>query len=732
MKLYADTNKKYLYVLLLLSLLSIVYVKDIVTASPATKLYVDPPSIIDTLLVPPKNFTVSVKVADVAGLYGVEFKLKWDTSLLDLARVTLSLPWSPYFLAVNQTNEALGQYWISVTAIPPSPAYTGSRTLLTFVFKVTGLGSTYLDLVETILGDQFANPIPHDAIGGYFANVPVIPAYVHVQPPSIIDPNLTPSKNFTVDIDITKVNNLHGFDFKLSYNTTVLDVAKLEEGSFLESAGTTVIDKMQDDPMTGTVWIAIYLASPASFASGNGTLATITFQVVQKGESALHLYDVVLKDQSDKDIVYVTTDGYFNNVLLARLYVDPPLIIDPTLTPSSTFSIDIKVANITNLFGYEFTLTYDTSFLNGLGIRTYPHPSNETHFTSRVEIDDRNGRIFVNVSYYPPAQPITSVPPLTLTTIVFQVQSYGASVLRLGNSKLVDSHGSPIVHVTSDGFVSVKAPDVAILEVNAIPTLVYPGTHVDITVTAGNLGIFRDETFNVTAYYGATVLGTVTVTDLPPMTNTTLPFSWDTTGMAPGDYVISARASVVSLETNTTNNYLSDGTVHIVSPDVAVVSVGSDVHVVYQGWKVNVTVVVQNQGLLPASFDVTTYYDNNTISAKTVTGLGSGLSTTLVFLWDTATAPYCHNYTISAKASILPGEVDVADNALSDGKVKVRIVGDVNGDGIVNVLDLIAVSNAFDTYPGNPKYNLYADINRDGRINVLDMILVSTHLGLHC
>jgi parallel beta-helix repeat protein len=60
-----------------------------------------------------------------------------------------------------------------------------------------------------------------------------------------------------------------------------------------------------------------------------------------------------------------------------------------------------------------------------------------------------------------------------------------------------------------------------------------------------------------------------------------------------------------------------------------------------------------------------------------------------------------------------------------------RIIGDVNDDRTISILDLILVSKAFSTFPGDPNYNLAADINLDGKINILDMILVSTHLGQH-
>ena len=720
-------------IFLLTSSLSLGFVGNTTAQEPTPKLYIDPSSIIDTSLLPPKNFTVTAKVANITNLFGAEFRLYWNTTLLDLIRVKLTLPWSSYFLAANQTNEAGGWYWLSVTAVPPATNFTGSTTLVTFTFKVTSIGKTLLDLTNTVLGDPFANPIPHDVSDGFFSNVPIVPARLYIQPSSIIDPELIPPKNFTININIEKASDLYSFDLKLSYNTTILDVAKMEEGPFLKGFGTTIINKMEDDPVTGTVWIAISLVSPAPPANGNGTLAMITFQVTGLGESNLHLYDTSLTDKFGGSLLHETNDGYFNNVLLAKLYVDPPVIIDPRLTPASTFTIDIKIANITNLYSYEFKLLYDTNFLNGIGILIYPHPSNETHFTSNIGIDDVSGIAFVNVSYYSPALPISAIAPIKLATITFQVQTYGTCVLHLDQTKLVDDQGSPITHITGDGYVSVAPPDVAILEITAEPTLVYPGAIVNITVITANLGIYRSETFDVTAYYGSTAIGTVPVIDLPPLTNITLLFSWNTIIVTPASYVISAQAGTVPLEEDTTNNFLADGTVEVIAPDVAVLDVKPDFGSVYQGWKINITVIAQNQGLLPITFSVTAYYNETAIGTKTVTNLASNTNATLKFLWDTTGIPYCHNQTISAQAPVIPGEVDTADNSYtSTVKVKIRIVGDVNADGTVNVLELIMVDAAFGTQPGDDNYNMYADINRDGAINVLDMIFVSAHLGESC
>jgi parallel beta-helix repeat protein len=59
------------------------------------------------------------------------------------------------------------------------------------------------------------------------------------------------------------------------------------------------------------------------------------------------------------------------------------------------------------------------------------------------------------------------------------------------------------------------------------------------------------------------------------------------------------------------------------------------------------------------------------------------------------------------------------------------LYGDVNGDGTVNILDVILVSEAFGTSQGDSNYDSPSDLNQDGRINILDTILVARHFGQH-
>ncbi len=75
----------------------------------------------------------------------------------------------------------------------------------------------------------------------------------------------------------------------------------------------------------------------------------------------------------------------------------------------------------------------------------------------------------------------------------------------------------------------------------------------------------------------------------------------------------------------------------------------------------DITVDVTNEGNINEAFDVTAYANATPIETQTVTNLGSGLTKSLTFTWNTTGVPL-GPYTISATASTVPGETDTADN----------------------------------------------------------------------
>jgi len=160
---------------------------------------------------------------------------------------------------------------------------------------------------------------------------------------------------------------------------------------------------------------------------------------------------------------------------------------------------------------------------------------------------------------------------------------------------------------------------------------------------------------------------------------------------------------------------------------VGITSVTTSKTVVGQGYLVSISVTVENQGNYTEVFNITVYANMTTVRTQEIT-LTSENSTTLVFTWSITGVPY-DSYTISAYAIPVLGETCVADNTCTDGTVTVAMIGDLNADGTVDILDISIVAIAFDSKIGDARYNPNADINKDGEIDIVDISMVAIDFG---
>jgi PKD repeat protein len=113
--------------------------------------------------------------------------------------------------------------------------------------------------------------------------------------------------------------------------------------------------------------------------------------------------------------------------------------------------------------------------------------------------------------------------------------------------------------------VEVALHDIAITEVTVSSNTVTSGELVSINVTVENKGSEK-ETFNVTVHYDDIKIGTQSITELASETSELLTFSWDTSNVEAGTYTIKAVATILTGETNTADNILTDGIVTIKTP----------------------------------------------------------------------------------------------------------------------------------------------------------------------
>lgn len=78
--------------------------------------------------------------------------------------------------------------------------------------------------------------------------------------------------------------------------------------------------------------------------------------------------------------------------------------------------------------------------------------------------------------------------------------------------------------------------------------------------------------------------------------------------------------------------------------------------------------------------------------------------------------PYRVNVAVTSDISGLTAEATIG--------IQVKLAGDANGDGVVNILDKVLVRNAFGTTGPNP-----ADVNCDNVVNILDKVIVRNQFG---
>jgi hypothetical protein len=175
-----------------------------------------------------------------------------------------------------------------------------------------------------------------------------------------------------------------------------------------------------------------------------------------------------------------------------------------------------------------------------------------------------------------------------------------------------------------------------------------------------------------------------------------------------------------------------DGEVWIMKHDIAVTSIEPPFLETYPGRIVPINVKVKNVGdLLEPTFTVSLYVDAALLGTQTVTNLVANETRTLPFSWDTTGAvPRVAPYIIKAQASVVPYEVDTTNNVLTIN-FKIKLIGDVNGDGTVDFSDLTLWNTAYGSKSGDGNWNPQADINGDGLVDKQDGILIVQHYKEH-
>jgi len=688
-KILRKTSVLIIIIQLLIATLTLSIIPSSSKATLQTTISIKPEKIIDPSLTPGSHITINATVINVQELFSWQVKILFDPTILNCTSVTLPpdhIFAGRTYATVEPIIDNVQGYILYTTSLVGAQSVSGNGTLCQIEFTVVGKGTTNITLSNygksTFLMNYDLEIIPANVINGYFANAMPPVAYFDFTP-----------KTPVVNEEVT-------FDASQSYDP---------DGTIV----TYEWDFGDGETSFGKIVTHSY-ASPGTY--------TVSLTVTDN--------DGIIDTETKEITVYEYRP--------ARLYVNPPEIADPTLLPPSIVKINITVEGVREMYGYEFQLEYNTEMLTCIGA-VINVIQNQTSFLPKIIMDDPAGRIYVNVTYEPPASPITVTAPENLVTLYFQICDMGYSQLHLNNTKIVDVYGNSISHQTEDGVIITLIRDVAITEVTLSTYWAYQNWTVEVSVIVKNMGNLT-ESFDVSVYYNDTLIAIYPVSDLPPGDTSLITVDWNTTGVTEGTYVIMAEASPVPYEYNNTNNVMYAEPIVILAKirDVAIDSVNLSRKWAFPGMKINITVLVENYGELTESFDVSVYYNDTLIATYPVSDLPPGAKLNLTFSWDTSSLNPCSSYTIKAEASYIQYEYNLSNNVLVGGSVKINILGDINGDGQTDGEDIAIIARAFGSYPGHYRWDPDLDITGneylvpDGQVDGIDLLLVCKNFGNKC
>ena len=299
-----------------------------------------------------RPFNVSVLIQNVSQtdcLIGIQLIVGYNSTCLEVAEVISGdfmnkSIWAPnnakLLHYVDERGVICGQMILPNATgewNPPFPEGNGTVVTITFLpllHEETNFNITINPLFDWFFLNKEGEEIP------YLSAKHCQYVYSPLPLPTLA---ITPSKytashvGETFDVNVT-LNNLDAqwdmtyAEFKLRYDNKTLQVSNVVEGDFLSQFGNTTFNHTEVD---GYIKMNITL-TPTTYPYGNGTLATITFNVTTSpGLSILSLNDTKLLDFETKEVLHEVQHGYY------QLH---EILVHPIVWNTETFDI-VTVSN---------------------------------------------------------------------------------------------------------------------------------------------------------------------------------------------------------------------------------------------------------------------------------------------------------------------------------------------------------------------------------------------------
>lgn len=124
---------------------------------------------------------------------------------------------------------------------------------------------------------------------------------------------------------------------------------------------------------------------------------------------------------------------------------------------------------------------------------------------------------------------------------------------------------------------------------------------------------------------------------------------------------------------------------------------------------------------VPTSHVLTIVSPQNALYTLTVTGMAAGSPNIEIYRYTEGGSP-------QVKQTLALPQLESGQTIVQTIRYS-NLIGDLNGDGVVDCADLLIVRSSFGKKLGDVGFSPIADVNLDGVVDVRDLASVSQHLG---
>ena len=668
----------------------------LVTVYPATQISIDP--IQKTVTVGP-TFTVNVNVSNVVNMYAYEFRLTWNCSVVELVSAVRpagnfmepTIDPANYFVPVWKKNESrsgdLQTAHFGYTLLVPELARTGSGILVTLTFRALAVGATLLDLNDTRLANDVPAPIMHSHLDGLVTVNP--PPSVTISPTSVVMA-VGQSRLFTSTVS----GGISPFSHQWYLNDALVPGATNQTWTFVPiSAGSYEVYVNVTDNVG---------------AEAKSNIALVT---VNPPPSVTILPTPVVMDVGQSQLFSSTVSGgsspYSCQWFLNGFPVSGATSATWTFVPVIAGSYSVYV-NVTDGVGVEAK--------SNIALVTVNPPPSVTILPTSVVMDVGQSQLFASTVS-------GGTSPFGYQWYLNGVAVSGATSATWSFTPSFTGFYDVYVNVTDGVSFSAKSN-------NAI-AIVNPPISVTISPTSVVMTVSQSQLFTSSVANGTPPYSYQWYLDDTPVSGATS-HTWAFTPTTNGTYHV--FLSVTDSVSGTAQSNAALVTVVSGVHDIALTGITNSKSgclpfpTIGQNDTCQINVTVSNLGDYSESFNVTVYV--NSIEIKRIAVIDLAPNTTRVLTVNWFTIGFAKgNYTINALAEPVIGETNTTNNSIIGETVAVVVQGDINGDGIVNIIDIVRVALAFGAVPANPNWDPNADINGDKIINIIDIAIVALHFG---